>query len=61
MLGIPNSVAKVSFDKAGAPGLQQAQPASKQPMCKHMGDADGCKDGDAGAVKTDLFNRVRYN
>ena len=33
---------------------------SKQPMRGHMGDADSCKDGDAGAVKSEVFNRFRY-
>ena len=54
--GIPESVEKFTFGKVSAPGLQQAQPVSKQPMCKHMGDADSCEDGDAGVVKSALFN-----
>ena len=57
---IPRSVENVTFDKASAPGLQQAKLMSKQLMCKHMGDADSCKDGDAGAVTSDVFNRSRY-
>ena len=57
---IPSSVENSIFDKASAPGLQQTEPMSKQPMCKHMGDADSCKDGDAGAVKSEVFNRTRY-
>ena len=57
---IPSSVENFPFDKARAPGLQQAKPVSKQPMCNHMGDADSCKDGDAGAVKSEVFNRTRY-
>ena len=58
--GIPSSVENFIFDKASASGLQQAEPMSKQPMCKHMGDADSCKDGDAGAVKSEVFNRTWY-
>jgi TolA-binding protein len=57
---IPSSVENFTFDKASAPGLQQVKPMSKQPMCKHMGDADSCKDGDAGAVKSEVFNRTWY-
>jgi hypothetical protein len=57
---IPSSVENSTFDKASAPGLQQAKPMSKQPMCKHMGDADSCKDGDDGAVKSGVFNRTWY-
>ncbi len=57
---IPKSVEIFTFDKASDPGLQQAEPVSKQPMCKHMGDADSCKDGDDGAVKSEDFNRFRY-
>ena len=55
---IPSSVENFIFDKANAPDLQQAEPMSKQPMC--MGDADGCKDGDAGTVKSEVFNRTWY-
>ncbi len=58
---IPNSVQNFTFDKASAPDLQQAKPMSKQAMCKHMGDADSCKDGDARAVKSEVLNRVWYN
>ncbi len=57
---IPSSVGTLTFDKASAPGLQEAKPMSKQPMCKHMGDADSCKDGDAGAVKSGGSNRTWY-
>jgi hypothetical protein len=35
--------------------LQQAHPAPKQAMCKHMSDAGGCEDGDASAVKMKKF------
>jgi hypothetical protein len=49
------------FDKACAPALQQAQPVRKQAMCKHMADARGCKEGDASAVKSEVFNQFRYN
>ena len=59
-MSIPRAVENVIFDKASAPGLQQAKLVSKQPMCSHMGDADSCKDGDAGAVKNNVFNRSRY-
>ena len=58
---IPSSVENFIFDKASASGLQQAEPMSKQPMCKHMGDADSCKNGDAGAVKSEVFNRTWYH
>ncbi|HSW87498.1 MAG TPA: hypothetical protein VLG49_08385 [Rhabdochlamydiaceae bacterium] len=34
--------------------MQQAMPAPKQGMCKHMSDAGGCKDEDAGAAKTNF-------
>ena len=57
---IPCAVENVTFDKASAPGLQQAKPVSSPPMCLHMGDADSCKDGDAGSVKSNVFNRARY-
>ena len=56
----PRSVENFTFDKVSASGLQQAKPVSKQPMCKHMGDADSCKDGDAGAVQSEVFNRSRF-
>ena len=58
---IQESVENFIFDKASAPGLQQTKSVSKQPMCEHMGDADSCKDGDAGAVKSEVFNRFLYN
>ncbi|HSW86471.1 MAG TPA: hypothetical protein VLG49_03105 [Rhabdochlamydiaceae bacterium] len=29
-------------------------------MCKHMSDAGGCKDEDAGAAQNQFLNRVRY-
>ena len=58
---IPSSIENFISDKASAPGLQQAEPMSKQPMCKHMGDPDSCKDGDAGAVKSEVFNRTGYS
>ena len=60
-MDIPSSGENFIFDKASAPGLQQAEPMSKQPMCKHMGDADSCKDGDAGAVKSEVFTRTGYS
>ena len=47
----PSAVENVTFDKASAPGLQQAKPMSSPLMCKHMGDTDSCKDGDAGSAK----------
>ena len=58
---IPKSVENFTFDKASAPGLQQTKSVSKQPMCEHMGDADSCKDGDAGAVKNEVFNGFGYD
>ena len=58
---IPSLVENFTSDKASAPGLQQAKPVSKQLMCKHMGDADSCKDGDAGAVKSKVVNRTGYS
>jgi hypothetical protein len=60
MEAISSSVENFPSDKASAPGLQQAKPVSKQPMCEHMGDADSCKDGDAGAVKSEVGNRTGY-
>src|SRR4029079_3907928 len=57
---IQKSVEKATFNKAGAPDLQQAKPVSKQPMCKYMGDGDSCEGGDAGAVKSGFFNRFLY-
>jgi len=40
--------------------LQQAKPAMKQAMCKHMADAVGCKDGDAGTAKNKFLNHDVY-
>ena len=57
---IPKLVKNSTFDKASAPDLQEARPVSKQLMCQHMGDADTCKDGDAGAVKSEVVNQLRY-
>ena len=57
---IPKPAENFTFDNASATDLQQAKLVSKQPMCKHMGDADSCKDGDAGAVKSEVFSRFRY-
>jgi TatD DNase family protein len=48
------------FDNASATDLQQAQPAPKQVMCKHMADAGGCEDGDAGAVNMKKFTAPQY-
>ncbi|HSW86679.1 MAG TPA: hypothetical protein VLG49_04170 [Rhabdochlamydiaceae bacterium] len=46
---------------AGATDLQQAMPLPKQGMCKHMSDAGGCKDEDAGAAQNRFLNHIRYN
>ncbi|HSW87269.1 MAG TPA: hypothetical protein VLG49_07225, partial [Rhabdochlamydiaceae bacterium] len=48
---IPNVIQKLVLGNAGATDLQQAMPVPKQGMCKHMSDAGGCKDEDAGAAQ----------
>ncbi|HSW86845.1 MAG TPA: polysaccharide pyruvyl transferase family protein [Rhabdochlamydiaceae bacterium] len=58
---IPNVIQKSVLGNAGAIDLQQAMPAPKQGMCKHMSDAGGCKDEDAGAAQSQFLNHVRYN
>jgi hypothetical protein len=40
--------------------LQQAQPLSKQGMCKHMADAESCKDEDADAANGQILNPSVY-
>ncbi|HSW86013.1 MAG TPA: serpin family protein [Rhabdochlamydiaceae bacterium] len=57
---IPNVIHKSVLGNAGAADLQQALPAPKQGMCKHMSDTGGCKDEDAGAAQNRFVNHVRY-
>lgn len=57
---IPNATRKLVFGNAGAAGLQQASPAPKQAMCKHMADTGGCKHEDAGAAKNQFSSCVLY-
>jgi hypothetical protein len=45
----------------GASDLQQAQPLSKQGMCKHMPDAESCKDEDADVANGQILNQDVYN
>jgi hypothetical protein len=43
-------VQNLASGNVGASDLQQAQPLSKQGMCKHMADTESCKDEDADAA-----------
>ncbi|HSW85881.1 MAG TPA: hypothetical protein VLG49_00115 [Rhabdochlamydiaceae bacterium] len=51
---------KLVLGNAGAADLQQATPAPKQGMCKHMSDAGGWKNEDAGAGQNQFLKHVRY-
>ncbi|HSW86873.1 MAG TPA: hypothetical protein VLG49_05170 [Rhabdochlamydiaceae bacterium] len=44
-----------------APQICTSEAAPKQGMCKHMSDAGGGKDGNAGAVKNQFSNLLGYN
>ncbi len=57
---IPKMIQESEFQHSRRPKFEEAKPTSKQRLCIHRSDAEGCKVRDVGAAENRFLNHFRY-